>query len=152
MPIETRQRGTRLRRLAVATVYYAWVALPWGSFAWLGSVIACRRWTGWELAVSLSACAAAAAQGCRLVWRIARKLDDAQIARLLLQVEDAPEWAIFPHPAQALKAAHLSRCSQWWGVTPRSSGWEPFCRSWRRDVAAALGCLAVSVHPWWLGL
>lgn len=153
MPIEARQAHFQAwRSLLNGALLHAWIAFPWALLAWLGAVIAARRWSGMSLILSLSFSLLVAAQGWRLMWRIALKLDDALIARLLLQVEGAEPWAIYPQREEFIRAAHLSRCSRRWGVNARSSGWEPFCRSWRRDGAFLSICVALAVHPWWLGL
>jgi hypothetical protein len=160
-PGQERQAGVcRLRFRAKAAGSFKFASFALGHlldvslWALLWCVIASFRWSGLPLALSLGISAGAALQGWRLGWRIGAKLDDARIARLLirLRIEDPPEWALFPRQEQEIQAMHLSRCSKRWGINARSSGWEVFCRSWRRDAAFLLGCAALAVHPWWFAL
>ena len=114
--------------------------------------VACHRWSAVGCTLSVSLSGMAALIGWHLTRRAADRYDDARLGDLLTRVEDAPEWAPFPHPAQILKREHTAWCRQRWGVSARTSGWELFRRSWRTDASAALGCLAVVGHAWWLGL
>ena len=130
----------------------AWIIFPWALFAWLGMVIACRRWSGAELALSLRVSVCGAVVGWHLINRLGNRLHDVQMGDLLIGVEDAPLWALSLHPVQVTKRMHTTHCRHCWGVTPRASGWELFRRAWSTDAVGVLICLALCVHPWWLGL
>ena len=150
MPAEARQASHRLRQLAAASLVELWLAAFWLLYAWLDYAVACHRWSGWRFDLNLWFSGFFALTGWRLVRRAASRYDDARLGNLLAQVEDAPDWALFPHPVQIIKREHLSRCLRRWGVTPRTSGWERFCRSWTADAALAVGCLGLTVHSWWM--
>ena len=100
-----------------------WLVAPWVFLLWLGAVIAWRRWSGVPLVVSLALSTAVAFSGWCAVRRWGERQHDLAGARLLEAVPDPESWAWRVHPAQALKAAHLSRCHRRWGVNARSSGW-----------------------------
>ena len=136
----------------MSAVAEAGMVLPWWWFGWLDYAVACHRWAGWQFALSMSVSSTAALAGWGLVRRAAARYDDARLGDLLVQVEDAPAWALFPHPAQIIKREHTARCRRRWGITARTSGWARFRRSWRKEAVAASGCLAVVVHAWWFGL
>lgn len=139
-----------LRRLAVASLTELWLAAFWLLFVWLNYAIGCHRWTGWRLGVGLAFSGFCALAGWHWVRRAAARYDDAWLGSQLVWVEDAPTWALFPHPVQIIKREHCSHCRRRWGVTPRTSGWQRFSRSWRDDAAVAAGCLGLVVHAWWL--
>ena len=127
-------------------------ATPWVFLVWLGEVIACRRWSGLERDASLLFSVAAAVHGWRLVWRWGERQHDLKGARLLATLPDPEPWELFPHPAQRLKAAHLSHCQRRWGVNARSSGWRLVGRAGWLDLVGTLVCMALSIHAWWLSI
>ena len=129
-----------------------WLGAWWLGCAWLNYAAACHRWTpaGCTLSVGLSA--SAALIGWHLTRRGADRYDDAHLGNLLRWVEDAPAYALSLHPAQAVKRWHTSHCLRRWGLTPRTSGWQGFCRSWKKDAAWAFVCLVVTMHAWWLAV
>lgn len=139
-------------RAVTTALLQVWLISPWALFAWLGMVIACRRWSGGELVLSLGITAAGAAAGWQFINRLGHRLHDVQLGDLLMAVGDPPLWDLSPHPVQLIKSAHVTHCRCRWGVTPRTSGWELFRRAWWQDVAGILCGFAVSVHPWWVGL
>ena len=74
------------------------------------------------------------------------------LPRLLSAVPDPEPWERFIHPAQTLKAAHLSHCQRRWGVNARSSGWRLMHRAGRLDLAGVPLCMVLAVHAWWAWL
>ena len=151
MPAEAGLAGGSWRRVAMDAVAEMGIGLGWLWFGRLDYAVACHRWAGWRFALSIAVSCAAALAGWCLVRRAAARFDDARLGDLLAQVEDAPGWALFPHPVQTIKWEHTARCRERWGVTPRTSGWLLFRRSWRAEVASALGCLVLVLHAGWLG-
>ncbi len=144
--------GTSLRRSLIGVATEVCIALPWLLFDCLNYAVACHRWAEGKLALSLGASCVAGVMGWLLVRRAADRYDDAHLGDLLVQVDDAPAWALFPHLAQTIKREHTTHCHRRWGVTARTSGWEQFRESWKVDGVAAFGCLGLVVHAWWLGL
>ena len=134
------------------TCYQFVIAWPWLLCGWLNLVIACRRWSGGEQALSIIATVACALAGWCLVRRAAARFDDQRLGDLLRQVEDVPAWSSTPNAAQILKGRHFARCHRRWGVAPGTSGWERLRHSWRREAALALGCFCLGLHAWWLRL
>ena len=126
-----------------------WLAGWWLGCAWLNYAVACHRWIGWPFVLSMGVSSTAALVGWCLVRRAAARFDDAWLGELLARVEDAPAWAFCPHPAQIIKREHAARCRRQWGVTTRTSGWQRFRRSWRKDAMVAFTCLVVLMHAWW---
>ena len=52
---------------------------------------------------------------------------------------------------QRVRAEHLTHCQRRWGVGPQSSGWGWLReQAWQGDALAAVGCVAVVLHPWWI--
>ncbi len=151
MPAEAKLVGSGLRRAVAETAAEVALASPWLLFAWFNYAIACHRWIGWQFTLSMGVSVVAAAVGWWLVRRAVARCDDAKLGDLLAPVPDASEWTLFPHPAQILKRQHWARCQRRWGVTPRTSGWQRFCRSWRADATKATVCLVGVAHALWLG-
>jgi hypothetical protein len=154
MPIEVQGIAHRLWRYADIAFAYLLTGSLWASLAWLGWVIASRRWSGAPMGLSVSVSIAAAAQGTRCMVRIADRSDALVMDYLLkrYQIEDAEPWAIFPQEEQVIKTMHLSHCLSRWGINARSSGWGRFCRSFWWDVASVPVCVLLAVHPWWFAL
>ena len=144
--------GRTPRRVAINACYQCVIALPWLLFGWLNLVIACRRWTGGEQALSVGATVACALAGWCLVRRAVARCDDQQLGDLLRHVEDVPAWSSTPNATQFLKHRHFARCHCRWGVTPGTSGWERLRHRWRMDAALALGCFCLGLHAWWFCL
>ena len=138
-------------RAVTSVLLQVWIISPWALFAWLGMVIACRRWSGGELVLSLGITVTGAVAGWQLINRLGHRLHDVQLGDLLMAVGDPPLWELSPHPVQMIKRVHTTHCRRRWGVTPRTSGWELFRRAWRQDAADVLICVVLCVHPWWLG-
>ncbi len=141
----------RFSRAVTRLLLQGWIVLPWALFAWLGMVIACHRWMGFELVLSLGTSAASAVVGWKVVTRLGRRSYDIELADLLSVAEDSPAWDLFPHPVQRIKGEHTTHCQRVWGITPRTSGWATFRCAWRQDAAMMFGCFVLCLHPWWLG-
>lgn len=130
---------------------FAWTVVPWAGLAWLGGVIAWRRWAGLPLGVSLGGTAAAAFLGWRFLWQWGHRQYDLELASLLQGVPALKPWESLKHPVLVIEAAHLARCQQRWGVNARSSGWGRLRRLGRMDLTGVPLCMLLTVHPWWLG-
>ena len=141
----------KLSRAVTSVLLQVWIIFPWALFAWLWMVIACRRWSGVELVLSLGISVTGAAVGWYLIKRLGHRLYDVRLGDLLMEVDDPPLWQSSLHPVQIIKRVHTTHCRCRWGVTPRTIGWKLFRRAWWRDVVGVSACLVLCVHSWWLG-
>ena len=76
----------QISRAATSVLLQAWIGFPSVLFAWLGMVIACRRWSGLPLLASLALSIAVAGYGWRLVCHWGERQHDLAGACLLRAV------------------------------------------------------------------